>query len=148
MNLNPNSAWTEAKVEQYLQQATIPMRISCNDSDGYPVVCSLWFMYENDMLWSASHKNSYLIKVLQNNQRIGFEVGSNDYPYHGVRGKADVSLLDGDPNNVLGQVIDKYLQGSNENLANWLLSRKEDEYAIQISPVSINSWDFSQRMSK
>lgn len=146
MKIHPKSAWSEEEIGSYLDQTTTPIRVSCIDDDGYPVICSLWFVHQDGVLWSASHRNSYIIKALQKRSGIGFEVATNEYPYHGVRGKADVALFEDSSVNILEEVISKYLQGSNTELADWLLSRKQDEYAIRIRPISVNSWDFSKRM--
>ena len=146
MKTHPRSASTKDKINEYLATANTPLRISCNDRDGYPIICSLWFIYQDGELWSASHKNSHIVKALQQSQKIALEVASNEYPYHGIRGKADITLVDDSAGLVLQKVIDKYLQGGNKPLSDWLLSRKEDEYAIKISPIMINSWDFSTRM--
>ncbi|MEH6445513.1 MAG: hypothetical protein V7784_16585 [Oceanospirillaceae bacterium] len=148
MKINRNSAWSEDEIFQYLDKAITPIRISCIDTDGYPIICSLWFIHLDGILWSASHKNAHIIKTLGNTTKVAFEVANNEYPYYGIRGKADIILLKDDPEDILEKVIDKYLQGSNKKLSNWLLSRKKDEYAIKISPVTLNSWDFSARMDR
>lgn len=146
MKILTGSAWSKDQIFQYLDQTNTPLRISCNQTDGYPIICSLWFVHEDGILWAASHKNSYIIKALKSNPKIGIEVATNDLPYHGVRGKADTELVDDSSAEVLNKLIDKYLQDGNENLSRWLLSRKKDEYAIKIKPVSLSSWDFSARM--
>ncbi|MFV8818019.1 pyridoxamine 5'-phosphate oxidase family protein [Haliea sp. E17] len=148
MKIHPGSAWSESEIAKYLEEANTPIRISTAGSDGYPLICSLWFVYRDGVLWAASHKNSHIIKMLRRNPKIGFEVATNEYPYHGVRGKADVTLHEDSTENILEKVIDKYLQGGNKKLAAWLLSRQKDEYAIKISPVALNSWDFSGRMER
>jgi nitroimidazol reductase NimA-like FMN-containing flavoprotein (pyridoxamine 5'-phosphate oxidase superfamily) len=148
MKVNRNSAWSKSEIFRYFDKAITPIRVSCIDTDGYPIICSLWFIHLDGVLWSASHKNAHIIKTLSNNTKVAFEVASNEYPYHGVRGKADVMLLKDDQDDILEKVIDKYLQGSNKELSSWLLSRKKDEYAIKISPITLNSWDFSQRMDR
>ena len=146
MKILKASAWSEDQILNYLERADTPLRISCNQTDGYPLICSLWFVHKDGILWSASHKNSYLVKALKNNPKIGLEVATNELPYHGVRGKADTELIDDSSGKILGKVSGKYLQGGNESLSRWLLSRKEDEYAIKIKPISLTSWDFSARM--
>lgn len=148
MKIHKNSAWTEAQIIDYLSKTNVPIRLACNDKNGYPSICSLWFIYLDGALWSASHKSAHIIKLLKSDSKISFEVATNDYPYHGVRGKADATLISDASGNVLGQLIDKYLQNGNKPLSDWLLSRKQDEYAIKIAPLSINAWDFSHRMQK
>lgn len=148
MKIHANSAWSKEQIFNYLDQTTTPMRISCHDDDGHPIICSLWFFHQDGILWAASHQKSHIIRRLIKNPNVGFEIATNDYPYHGVRGKANITLIRDAEVNILGKVIDKYLQGSNTKLANWLLSRQDEEYAIKITPISINSWDFSERMEK
>lgn len=146
MKVHSKSAWSQDEILNYLNQAKTPIRISCAGDDGYPIICSLWFFHKDGVLWAASHKNSHIVKALRKSPKAAFEVATNDYPYRGVRGKANISLLDDSVENILEKVIDKYLQGGNKKLSNWLLSRKKDEFSIKISPVEINSWDFSGRM--
>ena len=148
MKINSKSAWSQQEIFKYLDNASTPIRIACTDSDGYPVICSLWFVHKDGVLWSASHKNSHLIKTLSQNPKIGFEVATNHYPYYGIRGKANISLFKDSSELVLDKVIDKYLQGSNAKLSQWLKSRQDDEYAIKIEPTTLNSWDFADRMAK
>lgn len=146
MKIHNNSAWSKEAIFKYLDQANTPLRIACNEKDEYPIICSLWFIHEDGILWSATHKNSHIINVLRSNSKIGLEVATNEFPYHGVRGKANVELVDGSSGEILNKVIDKYLQGGNKELSNWLMSRKKDEYALKIEPTILNSWDFSARM--
>ena len=111
-----------------------------------PMICSLWFKFIDDSLWSASHENSYVVSQLEKNRKVSFEVSTNEYPYKGVRGKAEVELSKLNADNVLAELIDKYLDERNSKLASWLMSRADSEYVLKITPSIINSWDFSDRM--
>jgi hypothetical protein len=75
-------------------------------------------------------------------------VSTNDYPYKGVRGKAEVELSMLNTESTLSKLIAKYLGSGNAQLSSWLLSRADDEYVIKITPKTVNSWDFSHRMKK
>jgi nitroimidazol reductase NimA-like FMN-containing flavoprotein (pyridoxamine 5'-phosphate oxidase superfamily) len=148
MNINLKSQWNENQITNFLENANIPVRLSFLNKNNEPSICSLWFIYEDGFIWSASHKSSYLVNQLKTNKKIAFEISTNDYPYKGVRGKALAALSKPDAKNVLNKLISKYLDNSNVKLATWLQSRIEDEYAIKIAPSIINSWDFSGRMKK
>ncbi|WP_101759091.1 pyridoxamine 5'-phosphate oxidase family protein [Oceanicoccus sp. KOV_DT_Chl] len=145
MKIHPKSQWHLSEIEQFIQLQHIPIRLACIDHDDFPLVCSLWFYYSDGCFWSASHKNSHIIKVLSKNSKVAFEIATNDYPYKGVRGKATIEISK-DEQGVLPRLIDRYLGNSNEPLREWLLSRIDDEYAIKIAPTTINAWDFSTRM--
>jgi len=146
MNLHPASQWQESTIETFLVDTDTPLRLSFLNNQGEPMICSLWFSYHDDILWAASHKNSYVVKQLRDNTKVSFEVSTNNYPYKGVRGKATAELTTTDADQVLTQLINKYLDEGNSNLASWLMSRAKDEYVIKIRPESINAWDFSDRM--
>lgn len=148
MKLNQKSQWDEDQIVAFLGSATVPIRLSFLNDKHEPLICSLWYRYEKGVIWCASHKNSFLVKQLKNNSKISFEVSTNDYPYKGVRGQANIALVKADADKVLGQLITKYLAGSNTSLSTWLMSRSDDEYVIKITPSSINAWDFSNRMQK
>ena len=148
MEIHEKSDWEKDQIETFLLEAQVPVRLAFCDAYGHPRICSLWFKYENGMLWSASHRNAYLVRQLVNDNRVSFEVSTNDYPYKGVRGKAGVELSRERAGDVLGALIEKYLGDTNRELAEWLLSRADEEYAIKITPQSVNAWDFSGRMKK
>ncbi len=122
------------------------MRLAFLNKNDEPMICSLWFKFMDDSLWSASHENSYIVKQLKNNGKVSFEISTNEYPYKGVRGKALAELSKLDADNVLAGLIDKYLDERNSKLAAWLMSRSDSEYVLKITPSIINSWDFSSRM--
>ena len=141
------SAWAIDKIQSYLSSAVIPIRLACNDRDGFPLVCSLWYLYRDGYFWCAVHKNSKVCKLLSYNAKCAFEVASNEMPYKGVRGQGVVSLLHDEAGIVLPNLIDRYLAEKNQKLKNWLLSRVDQEFAIRIEPTWLTSWDFSARMS-
>lgn len=142
------SSWDQNTIEAYLTEQKIPIRLSCIDENGFPLVCSLWFTYEDDALWCATHQSAKIIQLLSKNPKCGFEISVNDIPYKGIRGKGEVELIKNSGEIVLKKLIERYLGKSNSSLANWLLSRSKDEYAIKIHIHSMTSWDFSQRMTK
>ncbi len=147
MKLNKRSAWSKDQVFAFLDNERIPMRLAVIGADSYPLVCSLWFIRDGEVLWAASHRNAHIITLLAANKKAGFEVATNSYPYKGVRGKADIELVEDRSVDVLDKLVARYLQGGNKKLASWLLSRKQEEYAIKIVPRLVTSWDFSHRMT-
>lgn len=148
MKINAKSDWDQQRIVEFLQQAEVPVRLSFADAKGQPRICSLWFTFEDGALWSASHQNAFLVKQLQSGDLIAFEVSTNDYPYKGVRGQARVELTRHNAAGVLQALIAKYLGDSNQQLAQWLLSRADEEYVIKMVPTGVNAWDFSHRMEK
>ena len=130
----------------FLNNSLIPVRLAAIDKDGYPVVCSLWFIYQDDELLCASHASAKIIRVLKANPHCAFEVSINSVPYKGVRGKAIATLKSDSEGVVLSKLIARYLGSSQPKLSQWLLSRRKDEYAIHLKIITQSNWDFGSRM--
>jgi len=144
--IRSNSAWDQQQIERFLDDVLIPVRLACNDKKGVPLICSLWFIYIDGVLWCATQQSASVVSFLENGPECAFEVAPESMPYKGVRGQGRVTLLPGQGAEVLQQLIDRYLGNRNSPFAEWLMSRAENEVAIKIEPEWINSWDFSGRM--
>jgi uncharacterized protein YhbP (UPF0306 family) len=147
--LSTKSAWSQSQVDDFLLKQTIPVRLAALDK-GFPFICSLWYVYrsENRHLYCVSHKGSKIVELLEKEDRCAFEISPNEPPYLGVRGKAIATLSEHGAEPVLNEAIDRYLKASNSSLATWLLSRVNEEYLIDLSPVWWTAWDYSNRMEK
>lgn len=139
--------WPQSQVEQFLEDTRFPLRLACVGADGYPRVVSVWFRYSQGKFFCVSHRASGLIRMLRGNGRVGFEIAPNEPPYHGVRGQGDAVISEMGGEAVLNELLDRYLGGAESELANWLLSRGEDELLITVTARRWFSWDYRQRMS-
>lgn len=146
-NISATSSWSSNGIDQFLTESTIPIRIAVQDND-FPLICSVWFAYDpaKEVIYCVSHEKSYLMKLLRKTGRCAFEVAPNEPPYKGVRGKAEVRLLQDDSTELLTSLINRYLGDTSSGLAKWLLSRVSEEVIIEMSPQWITAWDYSARM--
>ncbi len=131
---------------EFLNNTLVPVRLAAIDKDGFPLICSLWFIHQDGELLCASHASAKIIRVIKENPHCAFEVSTNEIPYKGVRGKAIATLKSDAEGLVLSKLIARYLASSQPKLSKWLLSRRKDEYAIHLKITSQSSWDFSSRM--
>jgi len=129
----------------FLDAQRSPLRLSVNTSSG-PLIVPLWFYYESNSLWCASHKSSLIVSAIGESTSCGFDVSTNDIPYRGVRGRGTVRCKPEAGARTLERLLDRYLPDRNNSLARWLLSRADDEVAIEIVPFKLYSWDYSERM--
>lgn len=143
-----SSSFDAEQIEQFLLSSTIPVRLACNTHDGYPLLTSLWFFYEQGSLFCATHEGSVIARHLLNDPRCAFEIAVNEPPYKGVRGQGQARLDRTGAAEVLGKLIDRYLGGRESQLAKWLLGRSHEEYVIKIQADWISSWDYTARMAK
>lgn len=146
--IKASSQMSLTEIEQFLLKSQIPLRISSVGPDGFPLVSSLWFLYQDDCFFCATHKSSLVAKRFSFNNKCGFEVAADSMPYSGVRGQGVVSMALGNAEQLLEELIQRYAIDPEAYLAKWLLSRSEDEYVLRITPSWLTAWDFSSRMKK
>ncbi len=139
--------WNREEIEQFLAETRYPLRLACVGADGYPRVVSVWFAYADNRLFCVSHRASVLVRLLRGNPRVGFEVAPNQPPYRGVRGQGDATVAEQGGADMLESLLGRYLGGTGSGLADWLLSRSEDELLITVSVRRWFSWDYRNRMA-
>jgi len=148
MTLALKGPWAKAEIDTFLQQSTFPLRLACVGEDGFPRVVSVWYEFDGQYFRCVSHRSSQLIKLLEQSDRVGFELAPNEPPYYGVRGQGIARLSSAADGKVLRAMLQRYLGGTDSTLGSWLLSRVEDEILITIEPVRLFTWDYRERMAE
>lgn len=144
--IRSTSAWSAAEIQEFLRSAEIPVRLACLATGGTPLICSLWFLPDDDAIWCATPHSARLAALLAEDPRCAFEIAGDLMPYRGVRGQGRARLSRADGPAVLLRLIDRYLHSRDSAFARWLISRQQDEVAVRIEPDWLTSWDFSARM--
>ncbi len=145
--LSPKSAWTAAQAARFLHDSREPMRLSTVDDDGYPHVTSLWYLPVDGELLCCTQGSAVLCRHLRHNPRVGFEVAVSAPPYRGLSGQAQAAIVERAAAPLLKDLMDRYLDGRDERLRRWLLSRIDTEVVIALRLRRVTSWDFGRRMS-
>lgn len=144
--IRSSSKWALPEIEAFLRECAVPLRIACLTSRGMPIVCSLWYLYDDGALWCATHKDAKVATYLEKHPFCGFEIAPEAIPYRGVRGQGKVTCSPERGLDVLLRLIDRYLGSRDSKFARWLISRASSELAIRIEPVWLTAWDFAPRM--
>ena len=139
--------WEEPEIANFLRDTKIPVRLAAINSDGHPIIASLWFLYENDKVYCACRNNAAMVGLIKKNNIVGFEVAGEEPPYFGVRGIGSAILKENIGEQILRRLMDRYLGTNDSGFRNWLLSGAENEVAIEIRPSQVTSWDYRKRMS-
>ena len=138
--------WTEAEVESFLGEATIPIRIACHRPDASLWMVALWYRYRDGSFDCATWSNADVVQYLRNDAELAFEVSTNESPYRGVRGNGTASLSPDEDKEVLRDLIERYVGDATTPLAEWLLADTREEVHVRIHPRVFYSWDYSERM--
>lgn len=144
--LSAQSAWSAARVEEFLGTYVAPLRLSVNAESGFPLLCSLWFSYESGRLLCATQRDAAVVRQLERDDRCAFELAPNEPPYFGVRGRGVATIGTEGADALLGRLIERYLGEGESKLGRWLLSRADQEVFISIEIQWMTSWDYSDRM--
>ena len=143
-----NSAWSPQEIKEFLELTTIPLSLSVLDRTGSPVICSLWYLYEDSAIWCATQRGAHIVNFLRADTRCGFEVAPELPPYKGVRGQGDATLLAERGAEILLRLIERYELDPESGFVQWLIARKDNEVAIRIEPTWMTAWDYTARMSE
>jgi hypothetical protein len=131
---------------RYLVEATVPLRLACVTSSGWPIVASLWYVYQDGKLYCATRKSAKILRHIESGQKCAFEVSNNEPPYRGVRGRGIVTLRQGRGADMLRLLLSRYLRSVDSPFAKRLLANSQDEIVIELEPERTYSWDFTKRM--
>ena len=136
-----------SQIEQYLLEATIPVRLAVVSPTGMPFVASLWFLWDGRALWCATQAKSRVVESLRQRPQVGFEVAADAPPYRGVRGQGVATIDEAGGESILEQLLVRYRIAPQSRLARGLRRNLATEVAIRIVPSRLACWDFTERMS-
>lgn len=139
--------WNTNRIAHFLERTVIPARVSFLTPDGSPAVASHWFLFEEERLWCAVQRDSFVARCLRQDPRCAFEVAGDDPPYRGVRARGTARLVPERGAELLERLMARYLGDESPGLQEFLRSRAEQEVAIEITCEHWSSWDFTERMS-
>lgn len=107
---------------------------------------SLWYRYQDGQFEMATAANAEVVRYLRADADVAFEVSTNKPPYRGIRGAGTASIEPDENKAVLGDLIERYLGGTDSELARYLLGADREEVRIIVNPSKLYSWDYSDRM--
>lgn len=134
-------------LNDYYEKTTIPLRLSCVTKSGWPMILSLWYLFEDGVLYCATPENAKVVAYLQNEPRCAFEVAADTPPYCGVRGQSLAAIDNERGMEILERLLVRYTGNLDNSLAKNLLTRSIPEVAIRLDPQRIYTWNFSKRMT-
>lgn len=138
--------WNDEQIEQFLSECRVPLRLATHGQSGFPMLVSLWFVPLEGRLWCATRGDAHIAALVERDERCAWEVSLETPPYRGVRGSAIARVVPERGREILERLIDRQGIDRDSDFAAFLLSRADDEVAIEIEPRTRVSWDFTKRM--
>ncbi|MEM7541698.1 MAG: pyridoxamine 5'-phosphate oxidase family protein [Pseudomonadota bacterium] len=117
-----------------LLAARAPGRLASTSTNGFPLVSTLWFLYEKQCLWCITQERTQMRRNLARNSHCGFEIPLTE-GYQALRGQGVAHLHLEDGARVMEKMIARYLgDDPNGPAATRLRRQAASEYAIRIEP--------------
>ncbi|HUV29313.1 MAG: hypothetical protein WA997_02970 [Anaerolineales bacterium] len=134
------------EVQEYLERVRIPIRLACKTNGGWPALISLWYLYQDGLLYCATQESAKIISYIEYDNRCAFEVAADEPPYCGIRGQARARIDDDLGAEILEKLLVRYHGNTQSELAKNLIAKSDTEVAIVLEPLRIYTWDFRERM--
>lgn len=141
-------AWGHENVAAFLGETAVPVRLACRTPGGGLWMLSLWFEYDADAgsLSCATSASADVVRYLRADEGVAFEVSTNRPPYRGVRGQGRATVEPDEEKALLKRLLDRYLGGTDSDLARSLLDPDREEVRIEVAVTKGYTWDYSDRM--
>ena len=141
-----SGAWSEARMREFLEESRIPIRIATQRGDGSLWMVALWYRYRDGSFECATWANAHIVRFLESDSEVAFDVSTNRPPYRGVRGNGTATMSVDKEKATLRDLTQRYLGDTESALAEWLLSDAREEIRIRIRPNQLYCWDYTDRM--
>jgi nitroimidazol reductase NimA-like FMN-containing flavoprotein (pyridoxamine 5'-phosphate oxidase superfamily) len=139
-------SWSDEEVTTFLRETTVPIRLATHRPDESLWLVALWYRYRDGSFECATGADADVVRFLRSDSEVAFDVSTNQPPYRGVRGNGTASLSPDRDKAVLRDLVERYLGGTDSELAGRLLDDEREEVRIRINPRVVYSWDYTERM--
>ncbi|WP_255198577.1 pyridoxamine 5'-phosphate oxidase family protein [Halorarius litoreus] len=142
-------AWTAEETRAFLSSdaGTVPARLACHTTADELWMLSLWYTFCDGCLLCATAASADVVRFLRHDPRVAFEVSVDRPPYRGVRGRGEATVLPDEDKQLLRELLERYLGGTDSALADRLLAADREEVRIRIEPTTLSTWDYTDRMA-
>ena len=123
-------------IQKLLEGLKKPVRLASQSPNGFPLISTLWFLYDGDYFWCITQKSTLLRRNLAANRKCAFEIALDEpAKYKLIRGQGNAVLDLSDGERVTNLMIARYISDSEGPVATQLRAQIPTEYAIRISPT-------------
>lgn len=121
-------------IASLMLDATHPVRLASLSPNGFPLISTLWLLYEDDMFWGITQARTLLRRNLTRDPRCAFEIALSGARFSLMRGQGHASLHLDQGARVTERMIARYLDDTQGPVATKLRAQVPTEFAIRIEP--------------
>lgn len=125
---------SEARIAELVDRLVNPGRLASISANGFPLVSTVWFLYEERSFWCITQERTLLRRNLARNPRCAFEMAPPGGPYKLLRGQGTATLHLEDGERFTERMIACYLDDPHGSVAARMRAQVATEYAVRIQP--------------
>jgi general stress protein 26 len=140
---------TERELLGFLGKERETMRLAMLDTDGYPLVHPVWFVYDDGRLWITVERTGRKANLLRKSAKVYFTIDKSDPQIgsKGVRGRGVAELIE--DNSLALDVIRKQLlkyRGTldDDYAKDFLGNVVPSQVVVKIRPLWFGAWDYGK----
>ena len=137
-NINPAirrvRSLAESEITTLLSDLASPVRLASQSPNGFPLISTLWSIYEDGIFWCITQHRTLLRRNLAANPRCAFEIALDGQRFKLLRGQGLASLDLADGERMTECIINRYLADPSGPIAAGMRKQVVTEYAIAIRP--------------
>ena len=124
----------ESEITTLLSDLASPVRLASQSPNGFPLISTLWSLYEDGVFWCITQHRTLLRRNLAANPRCAFEIALKGQRFKLLRGQGLASLDLAVGERMTERIINRYLVDPNGPIAAGMRKQVVTEYAIAIRP--------------
>jgi hypothetical protein len=124
----------ESEITTLLSDLASPVRLASQSPNGFPLISTLWSIYEDGIFWCITQHRTLLRRNLAANPRCAFEIALDGQRFKLLRGQGLASLDLADGERMTERIINRYLADPSGPIATGMRKQVVTEYAIAIRP--------------
>ena len=124
----------ESEITTLLSDLASPVRLASQSPNGFPLISTLWSLYEDGVFWCITQHRTLLRRNLAANPRCAFEIALKVQRFKLLRGQGLASLDLADGERMTECIINRYLADPSGPIATGMRKQVVTEHAIAIRP--------------
>ena len=131
---NRKRSLPDSEITELVRDLAGPVRLASLSPNGFPLISTLWFMYEKGLFWCITQQRTLLRRNLAADPRCAFEIGLDGRRFKLLRGQGIATLDLEDGGRVTELMISRYIKDPSGPTATAMRAQIPTEYAISIEP--------------
>ena len=112
------------------------MRLATIGADGHPHVTPVWYVYENERIFTSTEKDRVKFRNITRDNKIGASIDWEPRPYRGLSIKGIAQVHEKSIRERVRQISARYVpQDEVDAMVDWLF--KGPRVILEIEPVSV-----------